>query len=189
VTKTADFLVQNVRVVNDSRDSELRHKEVFESIEALMKQAARSDGIELSYGQGFLRPIDLHDDEFVLTEDYDRTDTSYVDIYVKVRFDRDKDAKAQINALRKFIMDAENVGRTEIDMEGDIGLSIVRPERYRYEIIAGIAEESRKLMEAMGGNCAVSVDGLEGRVQWERSSLSELTLFIPYTVSVTGCTR
>jgi len=86
VAKTADFLVQSVRLLNDSRDSTLRTREVFESIEALMKQATARSGIELSYGEGFLRPIDLDDEELQLQSDYDRADSGFLDIYVKVRF-------------------------------------------------------------------------------------------------------
>jgi hypothetical protein len=187
IPKTADFLVQNIRLVNDSRAPDLRKQEIVQSIEGLMKQAGRSRNIELSYGQGFLLPIDLSDEALELIDDNDRIDTSYVDIYVKVKFDSKSDAKEQIGALKRFIEGASKVGRTELDTLGDIGLSIVNPERYRYEIIGAISEETRKLTEAVGQSCKVSISGLEGRVQWERTSVSELTLYIPYQVEVSDC--
>jgi hypothetical protein len=189
VPKTADFLVQNIRLVNDSRAPDLRRQEIVQTIESLMKQAARSQNIELSYGEGFLLPIDLSEEALEVIDDNDRIDTSYVDIYVKVKFEPKSDAKEQIAALRKFIVGASRVGRTEIDNLDDIGLSIVNPERYRYEIIGAIAAEAGRLKEALGIDCKLSLRGLEGRIQWERTAVSELTLFIPYEIELTECAR
>jgi len=93
--KTADFLVQNIRLGNDSRSPDLRRQEIVQTIESMMKQAARARNIELSYGQGFLLPIDLSEDALEVIEDNKRSDTSYVDIYVKVKFDPKQDAKAK----------------------------------------------------------------------------------------------
>jgi hypothetical protein len=189
VPKVADFLVQDIRLVNDSRSPDMRKQEIVGTIQSLMKQAARSQNIELSYGQGFLLPINLSEEALEVIEDNKRTDTSYVDIYVKVKFDPKLDAKAQITALRKFISGASKVGRTEIDSLGDIGLSIVNPERYRYEVITAISEEVGRLNRALGVNCKLLLAGLEGRVQWERTSVSELTLYIPYKIELSECSR
>lgn len=187
VPKTADFLVQNIRLVNDSRAPDLRRQEIIQTIESLMRLAARSRNIELSYGEGFLLPIDLSEEALDLIDDNDRIDTSYVDIYVKVKLDASVDAKSQISALREFIQKSPKTGRTEIDTLGDIGLSVVNPERYRYEIIAAISGENAKLKQALGAACKLKLSGLEGRVAWERTSVSELTLFIPYGIEVTDC--
>lgn len=188
LARTADFLVQNIRLVNDSRAPNLRRQEIVRTIADLMRLAERSSNIELSYGKGFLVPIDLTDESLELIEDEDRTDTSYVDIYVKVKFDPRQDAREQIGTLRKFIEASPNAGRTELEPQGDIGLSIISPERYRYDIIRAIAAETRRLADAAGRSCKVSLGGLEGRVQWQRTSVSELTLFIPYEVKVSDCT-
>jgi hypothetical protein len=175
--------------VNDSRAPDLRRQEIVQTIESLIRQAARSQNIELSYGKGFLLPIDLSEEALELIDDNDRIDTSYVDIYVKVKFEPRSDAKEQIVALRKFIVGASRVGRTEIDNLDDIGLSIVNPERYRYEIIGAIAAEAGRLEEALGIDCKLSLRGLEGRIKWERTAVSELTLFIPYEIELTECAR
>ena len=187
VVKEADFLVQNIRLVNDSRSPDLRREEILGTIEAMLRRAGRMSGMALSYGTGFLEPIDLTDDSLQLIEDRQRIDTSYVDIYAKVEFEANRSARDQIAALREFISSAEIVGRTEIEPLGDIGLSIVGPEQYRYEIIQAIADENRRLKEALTSECEVSVTGLESRVQWERTSVSELTLYIPYSLEVTNC--
>ena len=141
----------------------------------------------LSYGQGFLEPINLDDESLQLLEDRQRTDTNYIDVYAKVALRPDRSSKAQIADLREFISGARKAGRTEILPLGDIGLSIVGPEQYRYQIIEKIAAENTKIGQAMSASCEITIGGLEGRVQWERTGVSDLTLFIPYGLEVSDC--
>ena len=187
ITKNADFLVQNIRLVNDSRSPDLRKAEIIETIENLIRRSRSMEGMALSYGRGFLEPINLDDESLQLLEDRQRVDTNYIDIYAKVALDLDRSSKAQIADLREFISGAKKAGRTEILPLGDIGLSIVGPEQYRYEIIERIAAENAKVSQAMNAECEITIGGLEGRVQWERTSVSELTLYIPYGMEVSDC--
>jgi len=60
ITKPADFLVQKIRLVNDSRSPDLRKKEIISTIDGMLKRAARDRNIALSYGEGFLLPVDDH---------------------------------------------------------------------------------------------------------------------------------
>jgi hypothetical protein len=189
ITKNADFLVQNIRLVNDSRSLDLRKTEIVTTIESLLKRARSMDGMALSYGSGFLEPINLTDESLQLIEDRQRIDTSYVDIYAKIALESGRSTKEQISDLRRFISGVRKAGRTEIIALGDIGLSIVGPEQYRYEIIEKIAEENSKISESLSAKCDISIGGLEGRVQWERSSVSELTLYIPYGLEISSCSR
>lgn len=189
VTKSADFLVQNIRLVNDSRSLNLRKTEIVTTIESLLKRAKSMDGMALSYGSGFLEPINLTDESLQLIEDRQRIDTSYVDIYAKIALEADRSTKEQISDLREFVSGVRKSGRTEILPLGDIGLSIIGPEQYRYEIIQKIAEENKRISESLSANCSISIGGLEGRVQWERSSVSELTLYIPYGLEISSCSR
>jgi hypothetical protein len=63
----------------------------------------------------------------------------------------------------------------------------VTPEKYRYDIIGKITEDAKKLREAVGAKCRVELSGLANRVSWQRSDISELTLYIPYQVQLTDC--
>jgi hypothetical protein len=89
--------------------------------------------------------------------------------------------------MAAFIDKARVVGRTEIDSEDEIALSVVNPERYRYEIVPKIAEDARKLQASIGGACKVNLSGLASRVSWERTDVAELTLYLPYKVELTDC--
>ncbi len=184
VTKNADFLVQEIRVTNDSRSPQLRKTEIIQTINNLINSAKKQKGIELSYGEGFLTPVKLNDESLELLSDKERVDTSYVDIYVKVEYDQDKPSKEQIGQLRRFISDANLVSRTEILLDGDIGLSLKEPEQYRYEILGKIAQENQKTVQAIGNHCMTVFHGLEGRVEWERSDLGEVTLYIAYETEI-----
>lgn len=187
IKKPADFLVQEIRLVNDSRSPELRKKEIIDTIDGMLKRAASNKRIALSYGDGFLEPVNLDDESLQIIEDKRRADTSSINIFVKTTLSANDNTKERIAELRKFIADARLAGRTEIEPLGDIGLSIVDPERYRYDILAKIAEENVRMVQAMGGKCRIKLGGLEGRVQWERTDVAELTLFIPYNAEITDC--
>ncbi len=90
-------------------------------------------------------------------------------------------------ALRDFVDASEKVGRTEFEVAKETGLSLVRPERFRTEIINAIAADTQQVRTALGARCAISLDGLASRIQWERVSASELLLYIPYSLTIEGC--
>ena len=64
------------------------------------------------------------------------------------------------------------------------GLSIKNPEKYRYEVIRAIAADVQKLREAFGDTFEVTVKGLDARLRWQRSSVSEVELFLPFSYEV-----
>jgi len=183
-TKKADFLVQRVKLINDSRAPDLRKTEIIDSIKNLISSASKIKGIELSYGDEFLVPVNLNDDSLELIEDRKVTDTSFVNISIKVAIDSTKNAKSQISELKKFVSGAKLVGRTELEETGDIGLSIVSPEKYRYQILLLIAAENQKLKQTFGAACKIANEGLAGRVEWDRTSVDELVLFIRHSTNV-----
>ena len=187
IKKPADFLVQEIELVNDSRSTDLRRKEIISTIEGMLKRAAGDKNIALSYGKGFLLPIDLTDESLEIIEGKGRSDTSSIRIFVKITLAAGDNIKARIADLRKFISRTQVVGRTEIESLGDVGLSIVNPEKYRYEILAKVAEENARLTKAIGSKCRVTIAGLAARVHWQRTEVSELTLYVPYTAEMTGC--
>ena len=40
-----------------------------------------------------------------------------------------------------------------------------RPERYRYDLIEAIADDTTKVRAQLGAGCTVSVDGLSSRIE------------------------
>ncbi len=187
ITKPADFLVQKIQLINDSRSPDLRKKEIIETVEGMLKRATSDRNIALSYGEGFLVPVNLTDESLQIIEDKKRPDTSRVELSVKVTLAAGDDTKARVAALRKFIEKTPLVGRTEVEPMDDVGLSIVGPEKYRYDILATIAEENARLAKVVGSKCEVKVSGLSRRVMWERTEVAELMLYIPYEMEMSHC--
>jgi hypothetical protein len=187
IDKRADFLVQQVRLTNDTRAAELRRNELYQTIRDLLADAARKPGMALGYGDEFLIPITAQDYEIPIYPVGQRPDTSSTTLYVKVALGRNDDVSKALAMLTGFVSKARVSGRTEIQPQQEVALSIVNPERYRFEIIAQIAADARKLQEAIGTQCRVGISGLSHRVAWQRSDISQLTLYIPYEIDLTDC--
>jgi hypothetical protein len=183
----ADFLVQRIRLTNDTRAEDARTRELHQTIRDMVGDAAKQSGIALSYGEEFLIPITSTAYEVPLVEGGKRADTSSTSIYVKMALGEKDDVPGAIARLRSFIKKGRVSGRTEIEPEGDVGLSLVTPEKYRYSIIAKITEDAKKLHSTVGTQCKIRLSGLSNRVLWQRSDVSELTLYIPYEVELTEC--
>ena len=186
IKRRADFLVQGVTLVNDTRDADGRRRELHETLRNLVADAAKQ-GLSLGYGEDFLIPVTPRNFELPLEKFGSRADTSAVSIRIKQSIGPTDDVDKALARIADFIKKARRVGRTEIDNDGDIALSVVNPERYRYEILPLIAADARKLQAAIGGQCHVNLTGLASRMSWERSDIAELTLYLPYKVELTDC--
>ena len=184
--RRADFLVQQVHLTNDTRAEDGRRREIFETIRDVLADAAKRPGIALSYGDEFLIPITATSYEVPLSKG-NKPDTSSTQIYVKMALGEKDDVQKSIAELRAFIKKARLSGRTELEPQGDVGLSLVTPEKYRYDIIGRITEDAKRLQAAVGSQCKVEIAGLSNRVSWQRSDISQLTLYIPYQVQLQGC--
>jgi hypothetical protein len=138
----------------------------------------------LSYGEGFLVPVNLDDDALKIIDDKKSSDTSRINISIKIAISEKEPAKVKIEELKKFLKNVNLVGRTLLEEEGDIGLSIISPEQYRYDVLSLIAKENNKLKDVFGSACSAEIDGVSGRVEWERVSVDELVLFIRFKTKV-----
>jgi hypothetical protein len=187
LTRRADFIVQRITLTNDTRAEDGRIKELQQTIRDMVADAAKRPGMALSYGDEFLIPISDTAKEVVMIPGAKRADTSNASLYVKVALNEKDNVPAAIANLAAFIRKARVTGRTEVDAEDDVGLSLVSPEKYRYEIIRKITDDAKKLRETVGAQCKVHISGLSNRVSWQRSDISELTLYIPYQVELTDC--
>lgn len=183
----ADFLVQRVRLTNDTRSGDARAKELYQTIRDMVADAGKRPGIALGYGDEFLIPITPTHYEVPLQPGGARTDTSIAELYVKMALSEKDDIQKAVSDLESFVKKARVTGRTEVLPMGEVGLSLVTPEKYRYDIIARITADAKRLQGAVGSQCKVEISGLSQRVSWQRSDISELTLYIPYQVQLTGC--
>jgi hypothetical protein len=188
VTKPGDYLLQPIVLTNDSRDAAMRKRELHETIAQMISAAGNRYRI-LHEGDGTIA-LGRDNYQVELQSGGDRPDTNQVALKVQVDVGGDP-AQAQriIAEMRRYIRNANKVGRTEIQIRGDTALVMRKPERFRYEIIDAIAKDSKRLMDAMALDCKIEIDGLNGRVQWERASAAELLLYIPYSMTIAECRK
>lgn len=184
--RRADNLIVAVRVVNDTRDAPGRRNEITQTLRAMARAAASRPDIDLSIeDDGTLVPLT---EEMVSTltlgMDPGRSDTSVASLVVKTPIRQDDTLDAASERIEDFVDGVDPVGRSLADVSGDWQLSVVNPPQYRPAILAAIAADAGTTSAAFGPEYAVQVDGLSNRVTWRQSGPLDLSLFIPYELSV-----
>lgn len=71
-----------------------------------------------------------------------------------------------------------------MEPEGQLTLSVVRPDQYRGAIIDLVAADAHATPEKMGPDYAIEAKGLERPVEWSRASPTEVFLYVPYSYDV-----
>jgi hypothetical protein len=187
ITRPADYLLLGFTLVNDTRNEDGRREEIYATIEKMQRQAGQR--FELVYGgDDYTSVLDARHHRVPLSKDEKRADVSRVSLFVRTAIGGDPGRAEELTqTLHDFVAKAEHVGRTEVDADKETALSLSRPERFRYELIKAIADDTAKVRAALGAGCEVSLTGLSARIEWHRVSASELMLGIPYTMEIKGC--
>ncbi len=186
ITRPGDYLLLPITLINDTRSEEGRKREIYATIGKMI--ATTGQRFQLIYDDTYPLLLNEHNYQVPLAKEDKRPDVNKVGLSVRIAI-AGEPAKAEefTRALRAFIEKTERVGRTEIDAGAETALSLSRPERFRYDIIKAIAEDTAKVRAQIGSACKVSIDGLSSRIEWRRASASELLLYIPYHMNIEGC--
>jgi hypothetical protein len=180
VKKTGDYLLLDIQLTNDTRDPERRRAEVYDTIKSILQASTDIPKMEISTAEMVLNTQNY---QVRLQDAQAKADTSTVELYLKLPLTASDDVGALTNRLRQFAQKIRIVGRTEV-FAGEIGISVKNPERFRYEVISKVAEDVKKMKELFGDSFEIVVKGLDQRLKWQRSSISELEFYIPYTYEV-----
>jgi|SRR5688572_230454 len=181
--RTADFAVLQVSIAGDTRDAERRREEIWTMVRSALELAAQS-GIELATGDFIVEPLTLANYRNLAMFNDGRPDTDRVSFLAKTRLGSGMDAAAAIQRIERFVRSVPASGRAEIRSSGDLSLSVVGPDQYRDQILDLIAADSRAAAARFGPNYAVTAAGLDRPVEWMRSGLTEVFLYVPYNVVV-----
>lgn len=190
-----DNVILSVSVICDTRDAKKRLEELEATMINVVNTARTMPEIELGTlieredDDGneitFVKPY--HQAKFgdYVTSGY-RADTSAVRLVLKTKvtpaYQTEEDA---MKVLNSFIESVKTKGRTEVVDDGDPIMSIISPSQYRYELVADIAQDARRVAQAFGPDYFVDVDGLEAPIVFYQTGELELTLYIPYGFDVT----
>jgi hypothetical protein len=188
--RAGDFALLQVDVTNDTREAVGRRTEIFDTLRAALAAAKRDGAIELSTvsNGGMVLPLKV-DTANVLLENGSRPDTSRTSITVKTKIPGGEvNGPAIVAKLRSFVATIKPVGRTQLDATDDVEISVVNPNQYRDAVIQLFAADVREVTGALGDNYRVVVRGVDKPVQWIRTGVLELGIFVPYTYDVLPAT-
>jgi hypothetical protein len=180
VRKTGDFLLLQIQLMNDTRDPEKRRAELYDTIKAILTVSSAIPKMEVASAEMVLNERNY---QVELDDTHGKSDSSSVALYLKLPLAATDDVGGLSNRLRLFAQEIRIVGRTEV-FAGEIGISVRNPERFRYEVIGKIAEDVRKMRDLFGDSFEIVVTGLDQRLKWNRSSVSELEFYVPYSYEV-----
>jgi hypothetical protein len=188
VRRRGDFLVQTYQIVSDTREPTARRDEVYATLLNLLNEAGRNRNIQISVRD---------DDELrgVTKDNYravplagnwrNRSDTSYVSVYVKHRLSQDgSNAAAATTAIESFAKTVKVSGRAEVLPAGDTEISIINPQQYRQQILDLVAKDSLKVASLFGPDYGVDFSGFTAPIQWIGESPTEVFLYIRYSASI-----
>lgn len=184
--KTGDYLLLQVNVTNDTREAPARKDEIYATLRTALAAANRDGSIEISMIDENDLVIALKvDSATVVLRNGDRPDTSATRISVKTKIPQQgANGQALISKLKDFVSGIKVTGRTKLDPDGDVDISIVAPHRYRAEIIALFAQDAKNITAALGEDYKIVATGIDRPVRWVRMGLLELALFVPYKFEV-----
>lgn len=181
--RTADYSVQVVRIVGDTRETAPRRAEIYAMIEKAIGLAA-THGVELATGDYIVEPLTLANYKNLPLMNAGRSDTDQVTFLVKAKLVPGMDAKTALERITNYIKAVPAVGRAEMLPIGGLTLSVVSPDQYRTQIVDLIAADAKAMAAKFGPDYGVEVTGLDRPVEWARASLTEVFLYLPSTYTV-----
>lgn len=184
ITRSGDYLLQAFTLENDTRDKAGRERELHETIGKLV--AAGAGRYTVLHGDAYRITLDRNS-KVPFEENASRVDTSKVTLRLRTELGDATKAEALAANMQAFLRDAARVGRTEIEVVGETALGMGKPERFRYELISAISQDTGQVLQSLGLQCSVELGGLNGRIEWQRVSAGELLLYIPYSMTINGC--
>ena len=182
--KNADFLIKEITVSGDTRDGDDREDEIFAMIEGALKLADRH-GVQMARGDLLVQPLTLQNfRDLTLSPDRRRPDAEFVTFLVKAPLGEGTSASDAEKRIDTFVESVPEVGRAQMDADGEATFSVVAPDSYRVAIAAKIVADAQEMSGKLGDQYAVEIEGLNMPVQWSRSGLTEVFLYIPYRLTI-----
>jgi hypothetical protein len=179
VVERADHLVTKVRVTCDTRDSDRRREELRQTLRDMIEGAKRTASISLGIGDEILYEFKESSIDKIITADV-RSDTSNAYVVIRTELSKSDTFESATQRIRDFVAHTPKNGRTEIMIDQSFNLGLMKPERYRDELIGKIAEDSKHLAALFGTGYQVRIEGLQRAIQWFQSGQLDLSLYISY---------
>jgi hypothetical protein len=205
--RIADSAVRNIEIVSDSREADMRKREVQAMLLDAIDRAKR-DGFSLVTGQYELVEVtranwqdrfpalagkaDATGDDEDDDDDDDDTkpppgfedDGRIATVRLKVKTKLDGSIGSAQQKISGFVKSVPATGRSQIAQKGELALTIINPDQYRDDIYRRIADGSKHALTFYGPEYGLDVGGLDEAIAWKQVSNTEVFLYIPYGFSV-----
>lgn len=209
--RLADSAVRNIEIISDSREEDMRKREVLAMLLAAIDRSKR-EGFSLVTGQFELVEVtranwqdqfpglavkadsddeDEEDDDDDDDDDEDNApksafedDGSNMTLRLKVKTKLDGSIGNAQQKINSFVKSVPVTGRSQIAQKGGLALTIIKPEQYRDEIYRRIAAGSKHAVTFYGPEFGQDVTGLDQAIAWKQVSNTEVFLYIPYSFSI-----
>ena len=182
--RTADYVVQNVRLTGDARDATVRMNDINATLRAMIAGAPRAN-VELATGDYVVEPLTEANYRNLTYGGDGRPDTSTTVFLVKVKLTPGMDIPAAKAQIKRFVDSVAKAGRSTLTVMGEPTLSVVNPDQYRGQIADLIAADAATMKVKFGPDYGVDVSGLDRPVEWARAGPTEVFLYLPSTYTVT----
>lgn len=179
--RTADSAIQSVEFTSDSREEEVRKREIHAMLEAAIRRADAA-GVELVTGDFELTKVTLANYKGLAFGRGPRPDTSDIELFVKAGLAGSVGSAQE--RIDNFVKGVPANGRALIEKRGGITLTIKNLDQYRAEIVKLVAAEGLKTAAAFGPDYGVDVSGLNEQLAWAQASPTEVFLYLPYNFTV-----
>ena len=181
VVRSADNLLLKVLITNDARDEDERKSEIHATLLGAVRLAKKTKNIELSSvsSNDFVLPLNSANYKIDLMNG-SRPDTSQAFFRVKTRIVPGANAEQLLSDLKRFTSDLKMTGRTLVEVQGNIEVSIINPRQYRAQAIKLMAEDVKTVTGALGSDYRVVLTGIDKPVEWARVGSTDVAIFIPY---------
>lgn len=179
--RQADAMVMPVTISSDTRDEEIRKKEIHTVLLSALDRAPAA-GLDLAWGKVQVAPVTRTNYTDLPFEWAGRVETSKVDLLVRARLDGSVDATRK--KLLAFVGSVRGSGRATIETSGGTTLTIVNPDQYRDAIVKLVADDARHMSALFGPDFTFNVTGIDGQIGWSQVSGTEVFLYIPYRYAI-----
>jgi len=180
------YLLLTATLLNDTRDVGTRFSELNQTINKIIASAARDNDITLNIvdENDFVRPLTTDNFQAGIQSGR-RPDTSIVRIYVKTAIPANAQQAFGLSAkMSAFIEKIKGVGRTEIDTDDEVTVSVVNPQQHRRELLSKVLDEIKYVTQSLGTDYRAKISGLDKEMKWSRSGELGLAFYLPYNYDI-----
>ncbi|MCX7358675.1 MAG: hypothetical protein NT015_11140 [Alphaproteobacteria bacterium] len=185
MTRRADAVLANATVWSDSRDAEVRTREIRATLEDMARRARASDVTISLLQDDVLRPFTV-DLAMRLSAYGGRADSSQVVVQLRTATRGGDDTlDATRGRFTRFVESISENGRASVEFDEDeLQLTVIDLPQYRAPLMAAIVADGRNVASAMGEGFRPEISGLESPVAFRRNGDLDLTLFVNYSLRV-----